>query len=272
VKIWFQKHTIEGRLPFLDGAYRRHVGSVLDSSGEVHFASLPEGTYEHSLPADYVRYGSVEAMFSWFFAAQAVTAENSGYDAYVIGTSQDPGLREARALATIPVLGYGETAFFACAQRSLPFAVIGCIPELEEPIAANIERYGLRRWLVGFSYLEDGPSLIQQALEGDQEEFLRRFANRTRDLIKLGARVIIPGEGLPNEVLFAAGISEIDGIPVLDANGLLLKSAEHQVQLADLGVLRLPTEGYEHRRLPQSERRRLFDVFAPPTIPREGSV
>lgn len=74
----------------------------------------------------------------------AYQAERAGFDAYVIGTSQDPGLWEARALASIPVLGYGETAFHFAAMTGRRFAVVGFIPELAEPIAENLRRYGLR--------------------------------------------------------------------------------------------------------------------------------
>lgn len=266
MKIWLQKHTVEGRLPLLDETYRRHVAKVLGEGAEVHVAGLPRETYEALLPAGHVRYGSAEAMFSWYFGAQALVAERAGYDAYVIGASTDPGIEAARAIAQIPVLGFGETAFFACAQRGLRFGIVGCVSELQVMLRANLRRYGLMDWLVGFGYLHDGPSLVRQALQGEPAAFLAEFRRQAQDMIRLGAQVLIPGEGLPNEVLFANAVAEIDGTPILDGNGLLLTTAEHQLRVAALGVFGLPTSGFQHARLPEAERERLFDLFAPRSI------
>jgi len=268
VKIWLQKHTVEGRLPLLDDTYRRHVAAALGDSTEVRIEGLPPATYETLLPASLVRYPSVEAMVSWHFAAQAFVAEQAGYDAYVIGASTDPGLFEAREIASIPVLGLGQTAFFYCARHGLPFAIVGCVAELSGLLTANIDRYGLGRWLVGSAYLEDGPALIQKALQGEQGDFVRSFEERARSMIDRGARVIIPGEGLPNEALFAAGVSAVDGTPILDANGLLLRSAVHDVELVSHGVAPVLGESVGHQQLPPDERQRLFDLFAPRAIPR----
>lgn len=263
IRIRFQKHTVQGRMPLLDAAYARHVDQVASAGAEVQFASLPAATYHSSLPERFVRYGAAEAMFSWHFAAQAVVAEQDGCDAFIIGTSQDPGLPEARALAGIPVLGYGETSFFTCASIGLRFGVVGFIPELEEPLTENIDRYGLKKWLAGFEYLEAGAAAVEDALSGQPEQFLAHFERRCQEMVRRGARIIVPGEGLPNEILFAHGVREIAGVPVLDPDGLLIRSAEHLVALRRLGVVPAAQEGYRFRTLPPAERSRLFELFAP---------
>ena len=264
VRIWFQKHTVEGRLPLLDDGYRRHVAAVAAEGTEVRFESLPPATYESPLPEGFVRYGSAEAMFSWFFAAQAHTAERAGYDAYVIGTSQDPGLPEARALASIPVLGYGETAFFTCASLGMRFGVVGFIPELAEPISENIHRYGLERWFAGFEYLEDAAGIVEEALSGNPDTFLDLFAARCTAMARRGAHIVVPGEGLPNEILFSRGVRQAGGLPILDADGLLIRAAEHAVALRRRGIVPPATAGYRFRTLPDEQQGRLFELFAPP--------
>lgn len=263
IRLWFQKHTVQGRMPLLDEAYSRHIDDVVTAGTEVHIASLPDQTYESSLPEALVRYGAAEAFFSWHFSAQAVVADNAGYDAYLIGTSQDPGLPEARAVADIPVLGYGETAFFTCASMGLRFGVVGFIPELQEPLMENIERYGLGKWLAGFEYLDAGAEMVQDALSGHPQEFVAAYERRCEQMVRKGAQIIVPGEGLPNEILVAQRVRHVAGVPFLDADGLLLKAAEHAVTLRRLAVTPTPTKGYRHRGLPAQERARLFDLFAP---------
>lgn len=269
MRIWLQKHTVEGRLPLLDAIYRRHAAAVLDPATEVRVEGLPAATYGASLPAGIASYDAAEAMFSWYFAAQSFAAERAGYDAYAIGATTDPGLADARSISAIPVLGLGETAFLACAELGLAFGVVGAVAELEERLRANIDGYGLRRRLAGFAYLEDGPALVRQALEGDPAPFLSSFEEAAREVAGLGARVIIPGEGLPNEVLFGAGIEEAGGAPILDTSGLLLKAAQHQAELRRSGLWRPPGAGAQ-RPLPESERDRLFALYAPPAITRPG--
>ena len=45
----------------------------------------------------------------------ALEAERAGYDAFVIGHFQEPGLTECRGAVNIPVIGLGEaTMLFAC--------------------------------------------------------------------------------------------------------------------------------------------------------------
>ena len=42
MKIWFQKHTIIGRNPWLDETYPRHARAVLGDGTEVTFVGLPD--------------------------------------------------------------------------------------------------------------------------------------------------------------------------------------------------------------------------------------
>lgn len=265
-RIWFQKHTVAGRLPELDAMYRRHLDAVCAPGTEVEIATLPAAAYPDQLPAGLVRYGAVEALFSGYFAAMAYRAEQAGFDAYVIGTSQDPGLWEARALARIPVLGYGETAFHFAAMTGRRFAVVGFIPELAEPIAENLRRYGLADRLVGFEYpAELRAGAVGEALRGgDPAPFLAAFTAAAERVAQRGAEVIIPGEGLPNELLVAHGVRRVAGAAVLDVDGLLVMMAELQARARGSGVAPGSENCYRSRRPDESVLTHLFQLFAPP--------
>src|SRR5262245_6554016 len=43
----------------------------------------------------------------------AIEAERAGYDAYVIGHFQEPGLLEVRSVLDVPVIGLGEASLLA---------------------------------------------------------------------------------------------------------------------------------------------------------------
>jgi len=204
VKIWFQKHVVAGRVPGLDQALEKHIARVARPETIVEFHSLPPETYQAPLPDQYVRFNVVESLFSGYFSLQAIRAERKGYDAFVIGTAQDPGLIEATAWAQIPVLGFGETAMHIAAILGQRFSFVGFIPELAEPLSANARRYGLSERLGPFRSVEGGAKAVEQAFAGESRPFLQAFERAARKVITDGSDVIIPGDGLTNEILVAS--------------------------------------------------------------------
>jgi allantoin racemase len=266
MRVWFQKHVIAGRLPVLDATYERHLAAVASPGTELHIATLPEDSYPGTLPADWVAYGQVEELFSSHFAAQAVVAERAGYDAFVIATSQDPGIVAARRLVSIPVLGYGETAFATCAWRRLRFGIIGFIPALQEILEENIRAYGHERWYVGSRYLPGARATVEASLTGDDGQFRAEFEACAAELAAEGAQVIIPGEGVPNELLNHLEMTHAGGIPVLDANGLVLRTAELLAGLERDDILPRTTVGYDRRKVEPEALDHFLRLFAPTSV------
>lgn len=269
MRIWFQKHVVTGRLPGLDRALEAHARRLVGSQTSVEFHSLPAETYASPLPERFVRFGAVESLFATYFSLQAVRAQRQGFDAFVIGTAQDPGLVEARAWATIPVLGFGETAMHAASMLGRRFVFVGFIPELAEPLAANARRYGFAERLGPFRAVRSGPEMVERAFGGDAGPFTDAFRDAAGAAVAEGAEVIIPGDGLTNEILVSSEVRMVDGAPVLDANGLLLRTAEQFVELFRSGVLGKPAIGYYNRRPDDAVLDHLLHLFAPRAYPTE---
>jgi allantoin racemase len=263
MRIWFQKNVVAGRVPGLDAAYDAHMRAVLRSDTEVRFHHLPAETYEASLPEHYVRYGAVQSLFSSYFSLQAIRAERAGYDAFVIGTSQDPGLVEAKAWVDIPVLGFGETAAHVAALICQRFSFVGFIPELEAPITHNKRRAGLADRLSPFAFVAGGPDRVVAAFAGAPDPFVVAFHDAARTALAAGAEAIIPADGLTNEIVVAQGIRVVDGAPVIDACGLLVKMAEVAVDLQRLRILGKPGRGYYNQRPGPEHVEHLLKLFAP---------
>lgn len=244
MKIWLQKHAIQGRIPELDAWYQAHIAAVVHPGTEVVIRTLPRRTYRAEIPCEYVSYGALALKFNAYFANTALQAEREGYDAWVIAAGQDPGLPQARTLATIPTLGYGSTTFHYCAQNEIRFGLIGFIPGLREPIMDNLHRYRTHHLLSSYALIPGGKNAVLSAIEGHPDPFLEEFAKAASEAAALGAQVIIPAEGLPTEILWHHGVRHLAGLPVLDPLGLLLKSAENEVQLRSLGCVARPSTGY----------------------------
>ena len=74
----------------------------------------------------------------------AVTAQQQGYDAFVIGHFQDGGLYEARSAVDIPVLALGEASMlFACTLGG-KIALVTINPIFIPMHEEQIIRYGLQ--------------------------------------------------------------------------------------------------------------------------------
>jgi allantoin racemase len=269
MKIWFQKHVVAGRLPGLDRALEAHARRLVNPGTTVDFHSLPAETYASPLPERFVRFGAVESLFATYFSLQAVRAQRQGYDAFVIGTAQDPGLVEARAWAAIPVLGFGETAMHVASILGQRFAFVGFIPELAEPLAANARRCGFAERMAPFRAVRGGPEIVERAFGGEASPFVDAFRDSARAAIGDGADVIIPGDGLTNEILATFEFRAIDGVPVIDANGLLFTMAEQFAELFRSGVIGKPATGYYNRRPDDVILDHLLRLFAPRAFPLE---
>lgn len=267
MKIWFQKHVVAGRIPGLDRALDGHLRRLARPGTVVEFHSLPPETYAAPLPERFVRFGAVESLFATYFSLQAVRAQRQGYDAFVIGTAQDPGLTEARAWATIPVLGFGETAMHVAGIIGQRFAFVGFLPDLAEPLAVNARRYGLAERMAPFRAVPGGPELVERAFAGDTQPFVDAFRTAAHMAIGDAADVLIPGDGLTNEIVAMVELRAVEGVPIVDANGLLLKMAEQFADLFRAGVIGKPGIGYYNRRPDEAILDHLLRLFAPRAFP-----
>ena len=261
MRIWFHKHTVEGRLPLLDAWYREHLDAVKDPGTTIDIKTLPAETYPVRTPFSLVGHHSAQVLFSEHFAHAAVRAERAGYDAWVIAAGQDPGLRDARHLAAIPTVGYGESAFFLAAMTGRRFGLLGFMPRLVEPIRHNVRSYRLEASLASYVIVPAGWDGVHRALDGDDSVFLEAYQEAAARAAKAGAELIVPAEGIPNEILWHRGIRTLSGLPVVDPAGLAVKFAELLVTLARLGVATPSAAGYWFERADPDTTRHLEKVL-----------
>lgn len=104
--------------------------------------------------------------------AACARARGNGFDAAIIACFDDTGLSEARAAATIPVIGIGHAAFLTAMLYGERFSVITTLPISVPVIDGNIARYGLRSACAKVRAsglpvlaLEDSPDAARTTLE-----------------------------------------------------------------------------------------------------------
>lgn len=168
-------------------------------------------------------------------------AEEEGYDAVVIGCFYDLGLREARELVRIPVIGPAETCMHIAATLGHKFSVLvgrrKWIPKME----SNVYIYGLEKKLASFRVLNFRvPRMIAEPEK--LEEAIRREAQKAIE--NDGAEVIVLGctieSGFMKELIGSLKV------PVIDAVVVSWKYAEMMADLyRKMGLTHSKLFGYE---------------------------
>ena len=80
---------------------------------------------------------------------------------------------------------------------------------------------------------EDFPKMYK-----DPKPYVDRFAEEARRVIKQGADILLFEGNPPNMFMVDQGVKEIDGVPVLDVCGAVIKVAELMVDLKKMGINR----------------------------------
>ncbi len=225
VRIWYQSFVDSTeQAPYMERLRARlrrlaAPGTEID----VHGMSPPD-RYFHALTEFRCADKTIQA---------ALRSEREGYDAFVIGHFQEPGLLECRGTVGIPVISLGEaTMLYACSLgRRAGLVTISpvFIPWHEE----QIRRHGLDQRIVGATAMEADLSRFMRAFEDATEYAALRaeFVAQVRPLIARGVDVLIPAGGLPMLLLAEEQPFTIDGVLVLEGIATVLKVAEMAVAM-----------------------------------------
>jgi allantoin racemase len=172
-----------------------------------------------------------------------VQAEKEGYDAAIITCYFDPMLRDIRQAVDIPVVSLCESSLLVAAMMGAKFGIVSIGPEASYDFEENIARYGLKERAVPVRPIPETADEQPMALM-DAHHGIESFKKVARELIADGAEIVIPGCGLMSPALRLApgaekkypnGLTEVDGVPVMDVLGATVKMAETLVSLKQSG-------------------------------------
>jgi allantoin racemase len=225
VRIWYQSFVdpVE-QAPYMDRLRdRRRDLAAPGTDVGLHGISPPDRHF-HPLTEFRCADQTIQA---------ALRAEARGYDAFVIGHFQEPGLVECRGVVDIPVVSLGEASMlYACSLgRRMGLVTISpvFIPWHEE----QVRRHGLEQRVAGVTAIECDLSRLMQVFEDPAHYAALRadFAERARPLVARGADVLIPAGGLPMLLFAREQPFTIDGVLVLEGIAAVLKAAEMAVAM-----------------------------------------
>jgi len=163
----------------------------------------------------------------------ALQAEREGYDAFVIGHFQEPGLVECRGSVEMPVISLGEAAMLRACSIGRRFGLVTIDPVFVPWHEEQVVRHGLERRCAGVRAITaDLPRFMRGFTDKSERDALRAdFAAQVAPLIAAGADVLIPAGGMPMLLFAGEQPFTIGGAVVLEGIATVLKSAEMALSL-----------------------------------------
>lgn len=249
MRIWYQS-LVEGDNPSYFGGLAARAQQIGRPGTEVDFVGLPPGTYGGRAPAEVVVYPYLMSLHIQSILDNGLRAEAQGYDVFVVGSVQDPGMEEARSLLDIPVVGYGEAAMHLACSLGSRVCVIAFQPGFDQLMDLRIRKLGLAERALPTALMDADFAEVGKGLN-DSGDLVDRFSSAARCAIAQGAEAIIPGQLYLSEAIARAGVTRIDEVPIVDGLTATLKMAEIMADMKKLGI-GVTRRGYTHARPPKN--------------------
>lgn len=158
--------------------------------------------------------GSRTEMVIGDFASLSLLAQEApGCDAVIVAAALDSGLRAAKEMLNVPVLGLTEAALHMACLSGGRFGLVVSSARTSTIMREMIEGYGLGSRLAGIRWLGRDPSEIY----GDPEGSASEIAESARRLAKedLADAVVLIGAvmaGIPNQIQDTVPVPVIEGV------------------------------------------------------------
>ena len=166
----------------------------------------------------------------------AIAAERAGYDAFIVGHFQQPGLDDMRSTLDIPVVGLGECSLLYAATIGRKIGLVTIDPSFIPWHEQQVAHLGLQGRVAGITAMTSDPALFMRAFSDPVAlaEARAMFEEQCRPLLAAGADVIVPAGGLPAMLFRDESCFRVGGAPVVNNLVVAAKHAEFAVELRRL--------------------------------------
>src|SRR3972149_7479045 len=201
MKLWYRRRAREAQSIPYGTDLRKVIGAAAEPGTTVHGQGLKEaaGIGAHFRFLEY--HDTKEVIYN------AIKAEKEGYDAFLIGNITDAGMREAREMVNIPVLGLSETSLHIASIMGANFGLVAIAEKWIPRLMENVDCYGLRQKFSGIEVMETSPLNLRKAFRDDarRKDVIARFTSAAEKLVANGAEAIIPAGGEVGVFVIEAG-------------------------------------------------------------------
>ena len=229
MKLWYQSMSRQKAWSAYSEALRRILDRIKDPDTEIEVHGITKigGVADQFHYLDYLETGEV--------LENVHTAVKRGFDAFLIGNIGDPGIRAAREIANIPVLGLCETALHTACMMGRNFSLVTINDKFTPRIIDNVERYGVIGKMSAVHRMKIDRILNLDAGFSDKaarKSIIGQFMKAAEANVDAGAEVVIPAGGVVMALLAEAGVHQASReTPILNGITALVKTAEAVVKM-----------------------------------------
>jgi len=204
----------------------------------------------------------------WALVENVIEAEKKGYDAVVISTFSDTGVKEARSIVNIPVVSVSEASMMYATLIGSKFGIIipGEMPIMVALFMAQIKERGLESRAIAHNPIRSLPLSANELItQGGQNPQIvaDAVAKVGRELVADGADVIICGSTTFGPLCTATGLVQLEpeGVPIIDCLAVTLKMAEVMVDFRDKIGLPFISRGPVYQLPDEADTSRVRSMF-----------
>jgi Asp/Glu/hydantoin racemase len=236
-RIWYQSFVH----PVQQAPYMKRLQAMLDSLASPGIRFVVQGLD----PPDHAFHTLSEFRCAGQVIRNGVRAEKEGYDGFVMGHFQEPGLLELRSAIDIPVVSLGEANMLAALGLGHRFGLVTVDPVFLPWHERQVRAAGLAERCAGVKAIAVNVAGFMKAFT-DKKAYAavrKQFVQQVKPLVEQGAEVIIPAGGLPMMLFANERPFLIDGAPVLPGIAVVAKAAEMALALKDIGGVSISRRG-----------------------------
>lgn len=210
-------------------------------------------------PVGKDRYRASQHLVLTAMLRSALRAADEGYDALAISNTIDPGYHEFREVIDLPVVFITESAIHLACLLAPTFAFVAHNAAMLRRVGELASRYGVAGRMTEGASLEWTYDDFARMYERP-EDYLRRFRSEAAEVVARGAETLLVVGNAVNMFLVEHDLKSVEGVPVLDACGAMIKVAETMVDLQHLGIGR--SRGGRHPAPSKQEMAQLAKLYA----------
>lgn len=239
LRLWYQSMSDLEQYPEYRQALTTHARDVVQPTTSVDVFGVRPGTYGAFAPVEVLQYPYAYHIMLEQIIGNCVRAEQAGYDGVVLGSFSEPFLRQCRAAVDISVASMAESTLLVACSVAAKIGLVTLNEEIAWMTEKHVGEHRLEGRLASVKVLADRVTERELVSSfSSPDKMVGLFLDAARAAIADRADVIIPAEGVLNEVVVANGVREVDGVSVMDAVGVNLMYGEMLAKLRAVTGLR----------------------------------
>jgi allantoin racemase len=218
MKIWHQSLAPLDGFGLYRDVLQRHIIQAASIDTTVSLHGLPARAYAGNAPATVLRYPYLRHLVHREVIEACISAESQEFDAVTFASFGEPFLTECRSVVDIPVVSAAEATLLVGCSMGRRIALITLTPRGVSRLMDIALAHGLTERVIvrGLRPAVSEGDLLELLDTGDPGPFLDSFNQAAAAAIADGADLIIPAEGVLNEVLHLHGLRHVGRVSVMD--------------------------------------------------------